>query len=70
MRKWRRFVFAFGFNLRAHQTERLDDATHRALREGAIADQPACERLAGEHPGEQPHGRAGVAAINFGFRRG
>src|SRR5204863_7535292 len=59
-----------GNNVRAHFPERFNDSFHRATAEGWITDQSAFKSLAGEQTGEQAHGRARTAAIDFAIWRG
>ncbi len=44
-------------------------AIHRPPRERGVAHQTTFKSLAGKQPGQQPHGGAGIAAVDFGCRR-
>src|SRR5438874_2790787 len=65
----RRLLRTFGDNVRAHFSERLDYAVHRAAGEGWITDQSRFKSLTGKQTGEQTHGCAGAAAIDLVFWR-
>ncbi len=64
----RGIVFSFRFDIGSHQSQRFEDASHRAFRERAVADQSGLERLAREEAREETHGGAGIAAIDRAVR--
>ncbi len=51
-------------DVRTHRPQRLDDPRHRALHQRLVAGEDREERSAGEQAGEQPDGRARVAAVD------
>src|SRR5439155_2902030 len=50
-------------NLCSHRAQWRGDALHRAARQTGVADQDAREPRGSEEPGQQPHRRSGVPAI-------
>jgi len=66
----RRFFRAFSNNVGPHFTQRRDHAVHRTPRESSITHQPALEGLSREEPGQKPHGRPRISAVDFFLRRG
>src|ERR1035441_10055948 len=52
-------------NLSAHPGQGLYDAPHGTARERLVSDQFRSERLAGDDARQHPHGRAGIAAIEW-----
>ena len=50
---------------RPHLGERIDDTSHRALRERGVANESGTKRLCCQNTRNQAHGRAGVAAIDI-----
>src|ERR1035441_6363544 len=60
---------AFGrMNLGAHPGQGLNDSAHGPARERLVPDQFRSERLAGDDTRQHPHGRTGIAAIEWRVR--
>ena len=57
-----------GFNPRSHLFQRLHDAAHGAGAQGSVPKHFRIKGAGGQHPGQQPHARAGIAAVNGPFR--
>ena len=53
----------------AHPAERLRDALHRTRAQRIVTGELEATLLAGEDPGQEPHQRAGVAAVDWLLRR-
>ena len=64
----RSLLRTFGDNVRAHFPKRFNHAIHRPAIERSVSDQPRFESLTGEQPGEETHGRARTATIDFSTR--
>jgi hypothetical protein len=58
-----------GGDLRAGRPQQRRDALHRATTEGCVAVERCREAQPCHHAGEQPHGRAGVAAVELRVAR-
>jgi len=56
-------------NICTHLAKRRDHAVHRTSRKRRITDEAALKCLSGKQPSEKSHGRAGISAIDFLFRR-
>jgi hypothetical protein len=54
---------------RAHLLQRLGHSLHRPASQRSVAVESRDERAAGENTGEEPHGRAGIPAVDDLFRR-
>ena len=53
----------------AHSPQRLGDPLHRAGAQRLVSGEREASRLAGEDPGQEPHQRAGVRAVDRAARR-
>jgi len=57
------------YDVGAHLSKGRNYTIHRTPIEGGIADEATFKLLPGEQAGEQSHGRTGISAIDFLFRR-
>ena len=59
---------AAGFNPSAHLFQRLHDAAHGAGTQGGVPEHFRIKGAGSQHAGQQPHARAGIAAVDGPFR--
>jgi hypothetical protein len=64
-----RLFGSLSYDVGAHLPEGGNYTIHRTPIEGGITDEATFKRLPGEETGEKSHGRTGISAIDFLFRR-